>query len=325
MLTNAPRILRNSSAGATPLLGIEIGGTKLQLAISAEPGRVDELARLDVGPGGAAGIRAAIESVLPILLDGRRVRAAAIGFGGPVDRATGTVATSHQVGGWDDFPLADWLSRLVGNAPVAIENDSNAAALGEAIHGAGRGCDPVFYFNAGTGIGGGLVVGGRLYHARPPGEVEFGHLRLDRAGTTLEDRCAGVAVDRLVREAVARDPTSILAERVRSQPHPGGEARHLGPAADADDPAAIALLASVGDDISWALSHAVHLLHPQVIVFGGGLSLVGSRLIGVISERLRTYTMRAFHPVPMIRPAGLAELAVPIGALELAGTTAALG
>jgi hypothetical protein len=110
------------------------------------------------------------------------IRAIGIGFGGPVNREQGVVATSFHVGGWSDFPLAAWVAEQVrdslGAVPVVLENDSNAAALGEALVGAGRGARVVVYSNAGSGIGSGLVIDGQLYRGRASGEMELGHLRL---------------------------------------------------------------------------------------------------------------------------------------------------
>ncbi|HEX8910965.1 MAG TPA: ROK family protein [Humisphaera sp.] len=309
---------------ATPLLGIEIGGTKLQLVLADAPGAITQRLRLTADRGGGAAIRRQIELALPELLAGRRVRAAAVGFGGPVDRASGRIATSHQVEGWDGFELRDWAASLVGGAPVVVENDSNTAALGEATHGAGRRFDPCFYCNFGSGVGGGLVVGGDIYRAATPGEVEFGHLRLDRLGTTVEDRCSGWAVDRRVRSAasVAVDADSPLARLAASAPAPGGEARFLAEALAHDDPLARRLLVELADDLAFALSHAIHLLHPRVIVIGGGLSLVGEPLRSAIEVALPAYVMRAFHPPTPIRIAGLGEDSVPIGAIELASRVA---
>src|SRR5205085_6629816 len=112
--------------------------------------------------------------------------------------------------------------------PVFVDNDANVAALGEATHGAGIAVNPVFYVTLGSGVGGGLVVDGRIYHGAKPGEAEIGHVRLDRGGTTLESRCSGWAVDRKIREARARNASSILYKLIGAAS--AGEARFLAPA-----------------------------------------------------------------------------------------------
>jgi len=163
-------------------LSIEIGGTKLQLVAGDSSAKIIDRLRFTVDPSaGAEGIRRQIEAALPRLMAKWKPVAIGVGFGGPVDWRNGRIARSHQIEGWSDFDLGGWLHPLT-RLPVAIENDSNAATLSEATLGAGAGRNPVFYFNLGSGVGGGLVVDGRIYHGRAPGEAEFGHLRLDQTG-----------------------------------------------------------------------------------------------------------------------------------------------
>ena len=200
--------------------------------------------------------------------------------------------------------------------PVYVDNDANVAAFGEALHGAGRGKDPVFWINMGSGVGGGLVVGGELYHGAVPGECEVGHVRLDKSGVTVEERCSGWAVDRRIREVAAHHPEGPLGRRVAGLN--GGEARHLAAALSEGDPAAHAILSELADNLGFALSHVVQLLHPQVVVVGGGLSLIGEPLRAAMAEALPRYVMDSFRPGPELRLAGLGEDSVPVGALALA-------
>lgn len=297
-------------------VGIEIGGTKLQVLVAETPFHILDRSETRVDPvRGADGIREWIAAELPRLIRGREVQAVGVGFGGPVHWKTGTVARSHQIAGWADFPLRDWLHRMV-HVPVVVDNDANAAALGEAWHGAGRAHDPVFYITLGSGVGGGLVVGGRIYHGQPPGETEVGHLRLDRQGTTVESRCSGWAMNERIRQAVAEVPGGPLARRV--QQDPGHEARHLAPALAEGDPLAEQLLDSWAQDLAFGLSHVVHLLHPEVIVLGGGLAQVGEPLRAAVARHLPNHLMEAFQPGPKVVLSALGRDAVPIGAIELA-------
>ena len=296
-------------------IGIEIGGTKQQLVAGDAEGNIIDRRRfaVDSADGGPA-IRERIAAELPFLIDAHQPKRIGVGFGGPVDIAAGTVAVSHQIEGWSGFPLRDWLSELT-SLPVVIENDANAAALAEALRGAGRGFDPAFYMNMGSGVGGGLVVGGKIYHGDTPGEVEVGHLRLDPNGITVEDRCSGWAVDRAIRSVLSNHPESLLT--TLCDDIPGGEAKHLTEALAKGDALAKDILQTTTCDLAFALSHVTHLFHPQVITLGGGLSLVGEPLRQGIAEKLPGFLMEVYGDGPEIKLAELGEDAVPVGALLL--------
>src|SRR5205085_330092 len=146
-------------------IGIEIGGTKLQLGVGPGDGTLAGLWRgtVDVAAG-PEGIRRQIVAAVPELLgraavERAQVRGVGIGFGGPVDDATHTVIKSHQIEGWDNFPLADWITDFLG-LPAALGNDADVAGLAEAHYGAGQGLSPVFYITIGSGVGGGLIING---------------------------------------------------------------------------------------------------------------------------------------------------------------------
>lgn len=297
-------------------LAIEIGGTKLQVVVGDASGRIVQRQRLAVDrTHGGNGIRAQIEKTLAELIPALRPVAIGVGFGGPVDWRTGRIQCSHQIGGWTDFALGDWL-QSISQIPVRIENDANTAALGEAIRGAGMGCNPVFYVTLGSGVGGGLVVEGTIYHGAIPGEAELGHVRLDRQGATVESRCSGWAVDQKIRTLCADHPGSALARWTGDSK--GGEARHLAKALAAEDGLAQQILGETADDLAFGLSHVVHLFHPERIILGGGLSLAGEPLRVAVEQRLTGYIMKAFAPGPTIQLAALGEDAVPVGALLLA-------
>jgi glucokinase len=297
-------------------LGIEIGGTKLQIVAGDGSGRI---ARRWRGEGeharGGPGIFEEIRAGLAEIRTGLAPRAVGVGFGGPIDFATGRIARSHQIHGWEGFELKPWIEQQTG-LPVATENDANTAALAEAVAGAGAGADPVFYFNLGSGVGGGIVMDSHIFHGVPPGEAEFGHLRLDRTGATVESRCSGWAVDRRIRAAVGEHSDGALAPLLDRAP--GGEAKHLAAALAQGDPTAHQILSDLADDLGFGLSHVVHLIHPAVIVMGGGLALIGEPLRRAVAEVLSRHVMEAFHPAPPMRLASLGEDAVPVGALILA-------
>jgi glucokinase len=304
------------------LVGIEIGGTKLQIVAGMDPTAIGRrwrgVVRAELGgPGIQRQILAGLGEI-GVADSMQAPRAVGVGFGGPVDCRTGTICRSHQIDGWENFELAEWLRGTI-NAPVIVENDANTGSLGEACFGAGAGFDPVFYVTLGSGVGGGLVVGGNIYHGAPPGEAEFGHLRLGREGATVESRCSGWSIDARIRDALGPGHAAgFLAAAVARQASPGGEARHLGLALAAEDPLARRTLDELSADLALALSHVVHLLHPAAVVLGGGLSLIGEPLRSAVAATLPGFVMEVFHPVPAVRLAMLGEDAVPAGALELA-------
>jgi glucokinase len=297
-------------------LGVEIGGSKLQICLGNGAGQIVERLRLAVDASQAAGgILRQLQETIPGLARAAKPSAVGVGFGGPVDWKTGRTSCSHQIEGWSQFALGSWLSALAG-APVLVDNDANVAALGEARRGAGRGFDPVFYVTLGSGVGGGLVANASIYHGAAPGEAEIGHIRLDRSGAIVESRCSGWAVDQKVRRAVSEHPESPLAKSVGDAR--SGEAKFLRAALAQHDPLAQKILDETAEDLAFGLSHVAHLFHPQVIVLGGGLSLLGDVLREAVEKSLRLWIMEAFAPGPKIALAQLGEDAVPVGAVELA-------
>ena len=160
------------------------------------------------------------------------------------------------------------------------------------------------------------MVDGRIYHGLIPGEAEIGHLRLDRQGTIVEARCSGWSVDARIRALTAADPTSLLAHLAAETPGP--EAARLAAALAQGDPPARQILLDLGEDLGFALSHVIHLVHPQVIILGGGLSGIGEPLRHAVATAVGRFLMDAFAPGPGIRLAALGPDAVPVGALVLA-------
>src|SRR3954470_2030822 len=152
-------------------LGIEIGGTKLQLGVGAGDGVLAGLWRGTVDmAAGPEGIRRQIVAAVPELLqrsgiERGQLKGVGIGFGGPVDDATRTVIKSHQIKGWDGFPLADWIGDITG-LPATLGNDADVAGLAEALFGAGKGMSPIFYITIGSGIGGGVFLQRGLHRGR---------------------------------------------------------------------------------------------------------------------------------------------------------------
>ncbi|HLL96705.1 MAG TPA: ROK family protein [Spirosoma sp.] len=326
-------------------LGIEIGGTKLQVVTGDTSGRIVARYRHRVDPAkGAAGILSQLVDTFRQLPE--RPQAIGLGFGGPVDWQTGRVATSHQVGGWAGMDLAGWLAEQIPGALVRVDNDASVAALGEARQGVATGFRHVFYITLGSGVGGGMVVDGQLYHGASPGEAEIGHLWLvppsestpgastatagtperdalgeSTRGQTIEQTVSGWAVDQQIRDLLTQLPADSVLKQLVQEAHQSGsvgqEARFLHQAYEAGDPVARMLIEQTGSVLALGLSHVVHLFHPDAIVLGGGLSLIGEPLRAAVRQALPRFVMKAFHPAPVVLLAKLGEDAVPVGALEL--------
>ena len=162
------------------------------------------------------------------------------------------------------------------------------------------------------------MVDGKIYHGATPGEVEIGHVRLNRAGTILESRCSGWSVDARIRALKRTHSESVLCKMMTAQRGVGGEAKFLPAALAQKDAAAQQIFGEIAEDLGFGLSHVVQLFHPEIIVMGGGLTGLGEPLRVAVAKALAPYVMGVFVPGPRVCLAALGENVVPVGALELA-------
>jgi len=265
-------------------LGVEIGGTKLQAGVCDRHGRIQQLVRIGVvRRRGRRGILDRLTRIIPPLLVGYKIDAVGVGFGGPVDSPRGRVVRSFHIAGWDGFNLQRWFRRNF-RVPAVVENDTNCAALAEALVGAGKGKRSVFYSNVGTGIGGGLVIDGVLYNGRA-GAMEIGHTRFFAHGRwrILEEFCSGLSIE--------RGKTTLVQS-----------AKYYGA----------------------ALANAITLLNPDVVIIGGGVSLAGERFLRPVREQVARLVFHPFRANFRIVPAALGETVVVVGAALLASRTGVL-
>ncbi len=311
-------------------LGIEIGGTKLQLGVgSGTGGPLEVLERCEVDPSrGAEGIREQIAQIGKMLIARYDIRRIGVGFGGPVDAASGRVITSFQIDGWDGDPLCDWCRGTLG-LPAVLENDSNLAGLGEARFGAGLGSRIVFYSNVGSGIGGALVIDGRLYSGGTGAAVsEIGHLRLGLEAVRPEDDVESIASGWGIAEQArvrlheeAREQTSSAAA-LRAQCDGDVEAltgKMIVEAASQGNALAKDVLAVAIRGYGWALAQVVTLLAPNVLVIGGGVPQIGETLfLAPLRDEVERYVMPPLRGTYQLVPAVLGEEVVVHGALALA-------
>jgi glucokinase len=313
-------------------LGIEIGGTKLQLGLGPGDGTVTGLWRGEVDVArGPEGIRRQIVEAVPALLSQSEMRrgqvvGCGIGFGGPVDDTSRTVIKSHQIEGWDDFPLADWISELLG-WPSVLANDADVAGLAEAHFGAGRNFSPVFYITIGSGVGGGFILNGDIYRGCGRGAGEIGHLAIsDKTAEgvrfrPLEDFVSGWALERQWREI----------EAAQGAAPGGGLARNGGVEQTSRSAEQIAVLALQGqvvarrmidtmcNHLAWGICQMIGLLCPRRIIIGGGVSRMGEELLfNPLRRKVADQVFRPFVGCYDIVPAELGEEVVVHGALALA-------
>lgn len=323
-----------SGPGQTPppwFVGVEIGGTKLQVALGRGDGSLAHVRRsvVDVAAG-AKGILAQIDRDVDLLLalaglKKAEVGAVGIGFGGPVDAARGVALKSNHVGGWDGFNLLNWCRTTLRIPIVRVENDGDAAALGEASHGAGRDKDPLLYVTIGSGIGAGVIRGGQIDRGSGLGAAELGQLWVEppegmSPGRTVEATASGWSIARIARERVAKAPRDgatllDLADDDREQI----DAEVVALAAGLGDPIAVGVLDEATRALSLGLAHAVALIAPARIILGGGVSLIGEDLwFGPIRRRLDAWAFAPFRGTFDLVPARLGRDVVLHGALAIA-------
>lgn len=320
-------------------LGLEIGGTKLQLGIGAGDGTLASLWRGTVDPkAGADGIRQQIELAIPELLARARLvrsdlKGVGIGFGGPVDDASRTVIKSHQIQGWDRFPLTQWIEEMLG-IPATLGNDADVAGLAEARFGAGQGLSPLFYITIGSGIGGGLILDGEIYRGCGRGAAEIGHLKVHVPAlrstpvapansmtlVPLESVASGWGIGRRASDWLELRPEvpSVLRAGNRAEGK-AITAEMVARAAAQGDAVARDVLDECIGWLAEAIAQMVALLGPRRIVIGGGVSLMGdSLLFEPLRKRVAERVFEPFLGRYDIVPAALGEAVVVHGALALA-------
>lgn len=312
-------------------LGIEIGGTKLQLGVGRGDGSdfvAFERREVDLAQGGQ-GIRDQIREVGRALIAAHPIDRAAYGFGGPVFGRRGIVQTSHQVAGWDNFPLVAWTELELG-IPTALGNDCDVAALAEASFGAGRIAGSIFYVTVGTGIGGGLVFERQIHGTDRPASAEIGHLRpgLDAitAKQTIESLSAGPGIAQSTRSRL--DAMQQAGEATRDfhdfRERCGGKFEQLttkaiGEAALAGNQLAKDQYVSATRVLGWGVAQLITLVAPEVVVVGGGVSLVGEEIFfAPLRSAVQQYVFPPLRESYQLVPAELGESVVVHGALALA-------
>lgn len=272
-------------------LGIDLGGTKILTAIGDRQGnllsRDHSVTPAEKGPG--AVLQAIDESVNRSLdqaaLRIDQVHAIGIGAPGPSDPEAGILHTSPNLPGWRDVPIRDMISKKYGKRAFLV-NDANAAALAEYHFGVGRGACCLIYVTVSTGIGGGIVIDGKIYAGAHGTAAEIGHMTLSDKGPKCncgntgcwEALGSGTALAAKARRLIeSGEPTDILS-------HADGDlekvtARVIRQAAEAGDGLAVRLVNETAHFLGTGLANLINILNPDVIVLGGGLMRMGRMLL----------------------------------------------
>ena len=286
--------------GGSLTLGVDIGGTKIAAGLVDPQGTILFQTRVAMSAREDAAVAfAAVENVINAVFAARPdARGALAGIGicapGPLDPRTGVVLNPPNVPCWRNFPLASEVERAFGFR-ARVDNDANAAALAEAIWGAGVGFGNVFYATLGTGIGTGIVFDQRIYHGRTGSAAEGGHLSIDYRGPRcgcgkrgcIEALCCGPAIAQRARERLAQSGSAAstmhalagcnlnrLTAEIVAEAFRGGDAL------------AREVLETTANLLAVWLGNVIDLLEPDVIVIGGGVARLMSGFFSHIQKEL---------------------------------------
>jgi len=298
------------------VIGVDIGGSKVAAGLVTPAGEILCQTRNPmISNNGAASGLSAVTSVIEavsaraIATAGglNPVRGVGICSPGPLDPKTGVVINPPNLPCWRNFPLAAEVARLYSVA-VKVDNDANAAALAEALWGAGRGYRNLFYVTLGTGIGTAILFDGKIYHGRTGAAGEGGHVSIDYRGPKcncgkqgcIEIFASGPAIAKRARVKIAEGRRSCILDlaagdldQIRSE--------MVGQAHAAGDPLASEVLQETVELLSFWLGNIVDLLEPDVVIAGGGVSSMLKPFFPEIQTRLRTVCVnQRCHEIPLV-------------------------
>jgi predicted NBD/HSP70 family sugar kinase/biotin operon repressor len=300
--------------GAGLAVGLDFGHSHLRVAVGnlAREVIAEEAMPLDVGASAADGLTAA-EHLMDRLLaavDATRADVLGIGLGvpGPVDAATGTLGSSTILPGWAGVHAAEEAQRRLGR-PVHVDNDANLGALAEMTWGAARGHTDAAYIKIGSGVGAGIVIGGRVYHGPGGTAGELGHLTLNESGPMC--RCG----NRGCLETFAGG--RYLAELLRPAHGDGLTTARIVELAMSGDAPCRRAVADAGRYVGAGVASLCNLLNPTRVVVGGDLGRAGALLLEPMAEAVRRSAISSAASLLSIVPGVLADRAEVLGALAL--------
>jgi glucokinase len=291
------------------LVGVDLGGTNIVAGALAEDG--SDLIALRSEPTRAdQGAEAVVDRIVRMIdtviaetiaqTGAKRDDMIGIGVGapGPLDRERGIVVTTPNLG-WTNYPLRDAISEKA-RLPVRIDNDANCATLGEWWLGAAKGASNVIGMTIGTGIGGGIIIGGRLYHGSSDVAGEIGHATIDITGRRckcgnygcLEAYASGPSIADRAREAVSGDDEAMLMRMVGGDPHKITAATVYEAAKRGDD-AALDVVRETARFLGAGIANLLNIFNPEVVVVAGGVTQAGDTLFLPLRREVKK---RAFKP-----------------------------
>ena len=308
-------------------IGVDFGGTSVKLARVSAAGAIEARDAFPTPPGVPAWLDALAPRVAALVdsaADPSACAGVGVGVPGFVDFDRGFVFDLANVPGWKEVPLADLIQQRL-SMPARIENDVNAMAAGECAHGAGRGLTDAVFVTLGTGVGGGLLLNGKIYRGAHSMAGEIGHMTIDMHGIRSPMGIGGVeqytgnrriAAYALSRIDAGADGAAILRAA-------GGSPENVTPkaiaeAAAAGDPLALEVFDHVADCLSAMMSSAAYLIQPQAFIVGGGVSAAGDILFNPLKKHLAERLNPVFFSRLEIRPAALGNDAGVIGCASLA-------
>jgi glucokinase len=311
------------------VLAFDLGGTKFAFGVVNEDGTVLGSGRVDTlatqGPAQAVSrVAAAAHALLAELkLTSKDLLGIGIASPGPLDIARGCVDGSPNLPGWTGYSIEGELSKAF-QLPARIDNDANAAALGEYLFGAGKGKKNLIYITLSTGIGGGAIVDGRMMRGANGNAAELGHLTLDIKGPKcpcggngcFEMYASGTAIARRAKAAVAAGRTSSMSTLA------GGveniTSHHVLQALGQKDPLAQEIWTDTIEYLGRGLAVIINTFNPEIIVIGGGVTAAGDALFIPMREKALGYAFPRLAAVCSIVPAGLGGNVGVVGAAACA-------
>ncbi len=310
------------------VVGADVGGTNVKFTLVDAAGQRLLQGDIPTDPADPAGTLQRLAAAIAEhpAAAGRRPAAVGLACAGIVDSATGRLGRSPNLPGWQDSDLAGALRRAFGPVAIAAANDVNAALYGESRFGAGRGCRHLVMIALGTGVGGGVLIDGRLLTGFADGAGEIGHMTLDPDGPPcpcgnggcLEAYCGSVGLMRQARR-LGDDPAASPAwRRLIAARGAALTTRDCHELAQAGDRTAGELFAAAGRRLGQAVASLVNVLAPERVIIGGGVAQAGELLLSPCRDMVARHVMSTAGRATPVVPAQLGPYAAAIGAAALA-------